>query len=117
MWSLTDIGLVLAIASILQRRKLQWESLSAFLYVSLRSQVFSQRVAPSALMVNFNCPEKDSLRDSNAIKGTEKQSQKGQASPSADSRKWDSTAASDCQPEAATTRVSDYQGSRAADGR
>jgi hypothetical protein len=32
------------------------------------------------------------------------------------SRKWDNTAASDCEPEAPTTRVSDCQGSGGADG-
>jgi hypothetical protein len=68
-------------------------------------------------MVHFDCPEKDSLRDSYAIEETEKQSQKGQASTSANNCKWDSTAASGREPTAPTTRVSDCQGSRAADGR
>jgi hypothetical protein len=48
-------------------------------------------------MVQFNCPEKDSLRDSYAIGATEKHSQKGQTATGANNCKWDSTATADCE--------------------
>jgi hypothetical protein len=48
-------------------------------------------------MVQFNCPKKDSLRDSYAIGATEKQRKKGQAATGANNCKWDSTATPDSE--------------------
>jgi hypothetical protein len=67
-------------------------------------------------MIDLNCPEKDSLRDSHAIEGTEKQSQKGQASTSANSCKWDSTAPASAQRHAPAARIPHCERGRAADG-